>query len=41
LQGTTFLTRERIAGAWTRRFQLIEHLEAPDDWQDYVLLRRR
>jgi len=41
LQGTTFLTRERIAGAWTRRFQLLEHLEAPDDWQDYVLLRRR
>ena len=41
LQGTTFLTRERVETAWTRRFQLVEHLESPDDWQDYVVLRRR
>ena len=40
LQGTCFLTRERVERTWTRRFSLVEILEAPDGWQDYAILRR-
>ena len=39
--GVTFLTREFIERAWTRSFELLEILEAPDGWQDYAILRRR
>lgn len=39
--GTTFLTREYVERAWTRAFDVVEILEAPDGWQDYVVLRRR
>lgn len=39
--GSCFLTREYVERAWTRRFSVIELLEAPDGWQDYAILRRR
>lgn len=39
--GTCFLTREYVERAWSRRCSVVELLEAPDDWQDYAILRRR
>lgn len=39
--GVTFLTREYIERAWTRSFELLKIVEAPDGWQDYAILRRR
>ena len=41
LYGNVFLTRAHIEREWLREFELVAHLEAPDDWQDYVVLRRR
>lgn len=38
--GNVFLTREFIAREWTRHFAIVSHTAAPDDWQDYVVLRR-
>ncbi len=38
--GTCFLTREHVERSWTRRFSVVEILEAPDGWQDYAILRR-
>lgn len=39
--GTTFLQPEFVAREWTRSFTLLAHVEAPDGWQDYAVLRRR
>jgi hypothetical protein len=36
-----FLTREFIEREWARHFAIASHTPAPDDWQDYVVLRRR
>lgn len=41
LYGNVFLTREFIEREWLRHFALVAHYPAPDDWQDYVVLRRR
>ncbi len=39
--GTTFLQPEFVAREWARAFTLLAHVEAPDGWQDYAVLRRR
>jgi SAM-dependent methyltransferase len=39
--GTTFLQPEFVAREWTSSFTLLAHVEAPDGWQDYAVLRRR
>jgi len=36
-----FLTRAYIEREWLCEFELVKYLEAQDDWQDYVVLRRR
>lgn len=41
LYGNVFLTRAHIAREWLHQFELVAYEEAPDDWQDYVVLRRR
>lgn len=41
LYGNVFLTREFIEREWCQHFALVAHIPAPDDWQDYVVLRRR
>lgn len=40
LYGNVFLTREFIEREWCQHFALVAHVPAPDDWQDYVVLRR-
>jgi SAM-dependent methyltransferase len=39
--GSTFILEPYIRRHWTRHFDLVAHHAAPDDWQDYVVLRRR
>jgi SAM-dependent methyltransferase len=39
--GNTFLLEPYIRERWTEHFQLVSLHAAPDDWQDYVVLRRR
>lgn len=39
--GTTFILEPYIREHWTEHFELVALHEAPDDWQDYVVLRRR
>lgn len=41
LYGNVFLTRALIEREWTPHFALVAHYPAPDDWQDYVVLKRR
>jgi SAM-dependent methyltransferase len=39
--GTTFLLEPYIHEHWTEHFELVSLHAAPNDWQDYVVLRRR
>jgi SAM-dependent methyltransferase len=39
--GNAFVLEPYVREHWTERFELVSLLEAPDDWQDYVVLRRR
>lgn len=41
LYGNTFLTRSFVEREWTRHFELVALHPAPDDWQDFAVLRRR
>ena len=38
--GSTFILPRYIAGHWDDLFHVVEWNSAPDDWQDYVILRR-
>jgi SAM-dependent methyltransferase len=39
--GDTFILEHYVRERWTRWFDLVALHEAPDDWQDYAVLRRR
>jgi hypothetical protein len=39
--GMTFIDLCYIREHWLDLFELVHVTEAPDDWQDYVVLRRR
>jgi SAM-dependent methyltransferase len=39
--GDTFVLERYVREHWTRWFEVVALHEAPDDWQDYVVLRRR
>jgi SAM-dependent methyltransferase len=39
--GDTFILEPYVRERWTRWFEVVALHEAPDDWQDYVVLRRR
>ncbi|MBM3987491.1 MAG: methyltransferase domain-containing protein [Planctomycetes bacterium] len=39
--GNVFVTRAFIMREWLQHFALVAHYPSPDDWQDYVVLRRR
>jgi SAM-dependent methyltransferase len=39
--GMTFIYEGYVRAHWLDLFELIGWREAPDDWQDYVILRRR
>jgi len=39
--GSTFIGEAYIREHWSRWFEVVRIREAPDDWQDHVLLRRR
>ena len=41
LYGMTFLTEGYIRARWLDLYELVSFHEAPQDWQDYVVLRRR
>lgn len=41
LYGMTFILEPYIRKRWTEYFELVDLIEAPLDWQDYVVLRRR
>lgn len=39
--GMTFLLEDYVRAHWLEEFDLVAFYEAPDDWQDFVVLRRR
>lgn len=39
--GSTFILESYIRREWSRLFEIVGFHEAPDEWQDYVTLRRR
>ena len=39
--GDTFILERYVHERWTRWFEVVALHEAPDDWQDHVVLRRR
>jgi SAM-dependent methyltransferase len=39
--GDTFILERYVRERWTKSFELVALHEAPDDWQDHVVLRRR
>lgn len=39
--GMTFILEPYIRRRWLELFELVSFVEAPDDWQDFVILRRR
>lgn len=39
--GMTFVLESYVREHWLEHFELLAHRAAPDDWQDYVVLRRR
>lgn len=39
--GDTFILEPYVRERWARWFELVALHEAPDDWQDYAVLRRR
>jgi hypothetical protein len=41
LYGMTFILRHYIEEKWTELFDLVSFSEAPGDYQDVVVLRRR
>jgi SAM-dependent methyltransferase len=41
LFGQAFLSKQYIAEHWLDLFELVAHEDAPEGWQDFVILRRR
>ena len=39
--GSTFILEPYIQQNWLASFDLVALYEAPDEWQDYVILKRR
>lgn len=39
--GDTFILESYWRRHWAEIFEIVAHIEAPEDWQDYVILRRR
>jgi SAM-dependent methyltransferase len=39
--GTAFILETYVRSHWTRHFDVVQYLEAPDDWHDIVILKRR
>lgn len=39
--GMTFVLESYVREHWLDSFELVAHRDAPDDWQDYVVLRRK
>jgi SAM-dependent methyltransferase len=39
--GDTFIVEPYWRRHWADVFEIVAHIEAPEDWQDYVILRRR
>jgi len=39
--GSTFILDSYFGAKWTDLFHVVSWHAAPDDWQDYVILRRR
>lgn len=41
LYGDAFILESYVRRHWAEFFEVVAHLEAPEEWQDYVVLRRR
>ena len=41
MYGTAFNLESYVRANWTQPFEIVQYLDAPDDWQDIVILRRR
>lgn len=41
LHGMTYILPHYVRSHWLRQFDLVRHAEAPKDWQDFVVLRRK
>jgi SAM-dependent methyltransferase len=39
--GNAFMLEPYVRTHWGESFELVAHHEAPDDWQDYIVLKRR
>jgi SAM-dependent methyltransferase len=39
--GSTFILEPYVRREWTDLFELVAYHESPDEWQDYVVLKRR
>jgi len=39
--GSTFILEHYVREHWCDLFELVQYRESPDDWQDFVVLRRR
>jgi hypothetical protein len=39
--GSTIIFEPYVRARWSELFEVVAFDEAPDDWQDYVVLRRR
>ena len=41
LYGDAFILESYVRRRWAEFFDVVAHVEAPEEWQDYVVLRRR
>jgi len=41
LYGDAFILEPYVRRRWAEFFDVVAHIEAPEEWQDYVVLRRR
>lgn len=39
--GSTFILEPYVRRVWGELFEVVNYIEAPDGWQDYVVLRKR